>query len=52
MTTGKVLINIKIIVGFGDFFPRTVSGRIVITLTAIWGMFIVSMFVYTIQVST
>lgn len=29
-------------VGYGDFFPRTLVGRIIDTLLVVWGVFIVS----------
>ena len=32
-------------VGYGDYFPTTLLGRIVIFITSIWGVFIVSMLV-------
>ena len=30
-------------IGYGDFFPRTLFGRILDIIIAIWGIFIVSM---------
>lgn len=32
-------------VGYGDYFPATLPGRLVIFVTAIWGVFLVSMMV-------
>ena len=32
-------------VGYGDFFPRTIFGRSLDILIAIWGIFIISMMV-------
>ena len=32
-------------VGYGDFYPRTLIGRIVDTLLVVWGVFIVSLMV-------
>jgi Ion channel len=39
-------------VGFGDFYPVTHFGRFVIVLACFWGMFIVSQFVYTLEVTS
>jgi hypothetical protein len=39
-------------VGFGDLYPITHFGRLVIVLACFWGMFIVSQFVYTLEVVT
>lgn len=36
-------------VGYGDFFPKTLYGRILIIIVAIWGIFIVSMMVVTLS---
>ena len=36
-----------IIVGYGDYYPRTIAGRGVIFFTCIWGIFVVSMMVVT-----
>ena len=36
-------------VGYGDYFPRTLCGRILIVIIAIWGNFITSMLVITLQ---
>jgi hypothetical protein len=32
-------------VGYGDFFPKTHMGRVIGTIIAIWGVFLVSLFV-------
>ena len=32
-------------VGYGDYFPLTLPGRLVIFITSIWGVFIVSLMV-------
>mmetsp|Transcript_6468 Transcript_6468/g.581 ORF Transcript_6468/g.581 Transcript_6468/m.581 type:complete len:81 (+) Transcript_6468:427-669(+) len=32
-------------VGYGDYYPATMPGRIVIFITSIWGVFLVSMMV-------
>lgn len=32
-------------IGYGDYSPRTFPGRFIITLTAIWGVFLVSILV-------
>lgn len=32
-------------VGYGDFYPRTLIGRIVDTLLVVWGVFVVSLMV-------
>lgn len=32
-------------VGYGDFYPGTLPGRLVIFITSIWGVFLVSMMV-------
>jgi potassium intermediate/small conductance calcium-activated channel subfamily N protein 2 len=32
-------------VGYGDFYPRTLIGRIIDTLLVVWGVFIVSLMV-------
>jgi hypothetical protein len=32
-------------VGYGDYFPQTVLGRIIIFLVCIWGIFIISLMV-------
>eukprot|EP00347_Sterkiella_histriomuscorum_P010844 403374708 len=37
-------------VGFGDFYPVTDGGRLVIIIACFWGIFMVSQFVYTLQV--
>lgn len=58
MTTGKNSLQVSyfskfpIIVGFGDLYPVTTVGRTVIVLSCFWGMFMVSQFVYTLQVSS
>lgn len=36
-------------VGYGDYFPRTLLGRGLITITAIWGNFLLSMLVITLM---
>jgi len=35
-------------IGYGDYYPRTIFGRIVMTICAFWGSFIVSMMVVVI----
>lgn len=40
------------IVGFGDMFPVTHFGRLVIVLACFWGMITVSQFVYTMEVTS
>jgi len=37
------------LVGFGDMYPVTHFGRAVIVMACFWGIFIVSMFVYTME---
>lgn len=32
-------------VGYGDYFPKTIFGRLLDIIIAIWGLFIVSMMV-------
>jgi len=39
-------------VGFGDFYPVTNIGRFIIVISCFWGMFMVSQFVYTLQISS
>ena len=39
-------------VGYGDFFPRTHMGRFVIILACFWGIFLVSMMVVTLTISS
>eukprot|EP01016_Furgasonia_blochmanni_P035957 TRINITY_DN4045_c0_g1_i1.p1 TRINITY_DN4045_c0_g1~~TRINITY_DN4045_c0_g1_i1.p1 ORF type:complete len:355 (-),score=47.55 TRINITY_DN4045_c0_g1_i1:720-1784(-) len=34
-------------VGYGDFFPRTLPGRVIVVTVCIWGVFLVSMMVVT-----
>ncbi len=36
-------------VGYGDYFPHTEIGRIIILIVAIWGTFIVSMMVVVVS---
>ena len=36
-------------VGYGDFFPVTVYGRMVCILSALWGTFLISMFIIVAQ---
>lgn len=36
-------------VGYGDYFPRTLIGRGLITIIAIWGNFLLSMLVITLM---
>lgn len=38
----KYLIRF-LIVGFGDYYPKTHIGRFLVILSAFWGVFIVSM---------
>ena len=47
-----ILLNLKLLVGFGDFYPVTHIGRFIIVLSCFWGMFMVSQFVYTLQISS
>jgi hypothetical protein len=35
-------------VGFGDIYPGTVFGRIIILLTAVWGAFLISLFILSV----
>jgi len=37
-------------VGFGDLYPLTHFGRFVIVIACFWGMFLVSQFIYTMEV--
>jgi len=39
-------------VGYGDFFPRTHMGRFVVVLACFWGIFLVSMMVVTLTISS
>lgn len=39
-------------VGFGDLYPITHFGRFVIVLASFWGMFMVSHFVYTMEITS
>ena len=39
-------------VGYGDFYPRTHMGRFVVVLACFWGVFLVSMMVVTLTVSS
>lgn len=32
-------------VGYGDFYPKTIFGRVLTIIISIWGIFIVSMMV-------
>jgi len=36
-------------VGYGDYFPRTLIGRGLITIIAIWGNFLLAMLVVTLM---
>ena len=36
-------------VGYGDYFPRTLIGRTLVTMIAIWGNFLLSMLVITLM---
>jgi hypothetical protein len=36
-------------VGFGDFYPKSIFGRVVGVLVCSWGVFIVSFFVVTLN---
>jgi hypothetical protein len=36
-------------VGFGDFYPKSVYGRLIGVLVCCWGVFIVSFFVVTLN---
>lgn len=39
-------------VGYGDFFPRTHIGRIIIVIACFWGIFLISMMVVTLTESS
>ena len=39
-------------VGYGDIYPRTHFGRLVILIACIWGVFILSLFVVTLNNTT
>jgi voltage-gated potassium channel Kch len=43
-----VLITITT-VGYGDYFPHTDYGRVIILIVAIWGIFIISMMVVVVS---
>jgi hypothetical protein len=32
-------------VGYGDYYPRTLLGRLILTIAAFWGSFIISLLV-------
>jgi Ion channel len=36
-------------VGYGDIYPKSVMGRIVGIITALWGLFLVSIFTVTLS---
>jgi hypothetical protein len=36
-------------VGFGDIYPGTTFGRIVILLAAIWGAFLISLLILSVE---
>lgn len=36
-------------VGYGDYFPHTAIGRVIILIVAIWGTFIISMMVVVVS---
>lgn len=40
------------LVGYGDFFPKTQMGRLVIVVVSFWGVFLMSMMVVTLTVSS
>ena len=50
MTTGSVfyVVNIYfVLVGYGDYFVRTIPGRLIAFFICIWGVFVISMMVIT-----
>ncbi len=53
MTTGKSLDNFLHkydIVGYGDYYPRTHTGRLIMVLATFFGLFLVSMTIVSLQV--
>lgn len=44
-----VVILTMTTVGYGDFYPRTIAGRIVAFLVCVWGVYIVSLTVYALN---
>lgn len=56
MSTGKQFLDwehlINILVGFGDYYPISHFGRVVIVLAALYGIFNTSLVVYTLAISS
>ena len=52
MSTGIVNASLIFVVGFGDLYPITHFGRLVIVIASFWGMFLVSQFVYVMETSS
>jgi hypothetical protein len=49
MTSGRFCGFIINIVGFGDYYPRSHLGRLVIILTTFWGVFLISMCIVSVS---
>ena len=49
MITGKNLI-LNLLVGFGDFYPRTYMGRLTVTFAIIFGLTLVSLTVVSLDI--
>ena len=50
MTTGKFRATaFNILVGFGDFYPRTILGKVVVVLSSIYGVCVMSLIIVSIQ---
>jgi chromosome segregation ATPase len=52
MATSKTLLIFLILVGFGDFVPKTHLGRFTIILSCFWGVFLVSLIVSNLTISS